>query len=298
MNKKVTAALAAFALAGAGIFGIASAASATSQDCVPSAAVAAYDEVVVDTQASDEVVVDVAAYDETVVDSVATNQWYSWTGGPSDNHAFPSDNWQADNGNHNGFPQDVGLYQRDKGQSGQSDWFYHNVVAEISHVVHHEAVTHVVHHDAVTHTVHHDAIPEVKCETPTPTPTEPPVVTPTPTPTEQPPVEEPTPTPTPTEEPPVEEPTPTPTPTEPPVVTPTPEPTPTETPVVTPTPAPTKTATPVPVALADTSTPDVLAHTGSHIDFATVVAIAFGLMAAGGLIVIIMTDVRRRRSTK
>jgi hypothetical protein len=131
-------------------------AQATSTDCVPQAA---YDETVVDKAAWDETVTDKAAWDETVIDTAAIDRWYSWTGGPSDSHpAPPAGSWQVDNGSHDGFDQSPGLLQRDKGNSGNSDWFYHLVVAEVSHVVHHAAETHVVHHAAETHVVHHDAV--------------------------------------------------------------------------------------------------------------------------------------------
>ena len=143
--------------------------------CTPHAA---YDETVIDHEAyvihhdavtHVETVVDHEAYDETVIDTEAVNKWYSWTGGPSDTHpAPPAGSWQVDNGNHNGFDQSPGLLQRDKGNSGESDWFYHVVIAEKSHIVHHDAITHpvtVVDHEAydetvpaVTHVVHHDAV--------------------------------------------------------------------------------------------------------------------------------------------
>jgi LPXTG-motif cell wall-anchored protein len=105
-----------------------------------------------------------------VIDQAAVDKWYTWTGGPSDTHPWPSDNWNPDNGNHNGFPQGPGVYQRDKGNSGNSDWFYHEVVAEQSHVVHHDAVTHVVHHDAVTHQEFKFAFdhPAITCPPPPP----------------------------------------------------------------------------------------------------------------------------------
>lgn len=86
------------------------------------------------------------AYDETIIDQAAVDLWYSWTGGPSDTHDFPGadGDWQVDQGNHNGFDQSPGLLQRDKGNSGQSDWFYHQVIAEQTHPVHHDAVPPVV----------------------------------------------------------------------------------------------------------------------------------------------------------
>jgi len=102
--------------------------------------------------------------DVTVIDVEAVDKWYSWTGGPSDTHpAPPAGSWQVDNGNHNGFDQSPGLLQRDKGNSGESDWFYHVVIAEQSHVVpgeHHDAVyAPGDHHDAVyTPGAHHDAV--------------------------------------------------------------------------------------------------------------------------------------------
>lgn len=58
--------------------------------------------------------------------------WYAWTGGHSNDHPFPDERWQLTNGEHNGFPQDVwGLYQRDKGNSGNSDFFWHELVEQV-----------------------------------------------------------------------------------------------------------------------------------------------------------------------
>lgn len=188
--NKITATLGVVALVGLGVTGTATLASATNdQTCTPSAGKDAYDETIVDHEAYDETIVDHAAYDETVVDSPAVNKWYSWTGGQSDTHPWPSDDWQVDNGQHNGFPQDAGVYERPKGNSDNSAWFYHEIKDEVSHVEHHDAVTHAVHHDAVTHVVHHDAVPAVTCDDPEPTVTE---TQPEPTPTETQP--EPTPT--------------------------------------------------------------------------------------------------------
>lgn len=124
MNKRILAAIAAIALSLGGVVTTTTVASATTTECVPSEGT--------------------AAYDETVVDAAAVDLWYSWTGGPSDDHAFPGEDWQVDNGNHNGFDQSPGLLQRDKGKSGQSDWFYHQVIAEQSRIVHHDAVDPVV----------------------------------------------------------------------------------------------------------------------------------------------------------
>jgi hypothetical protein len=138
--KKVTSLLAVALLSASAVIGIGTSASASVVDCIPSEGVAAYDETITE------------AFDEIIVDSAAIDLWYSWTGGPSDAHAFPGLDWQVDQGNHNGFDQTPGLLQRDKGNSGESDWFYHQVVA---------AVTHPVHHDAVI--VHHDAVPPVTC---------------------------------------------------------------------------------------------------------------------------------------
>lgn len=142
MNKKIIALTGALAIVGAALFSGISAANATTEvPCVPSDGIAAYDETTAE------------AYDETVIDIAAVDLWYSWTGGPSDDHAFPGADWQVDQGNHNGFDQSPGLLQRDKGNSGQSDWFYHVVIAEASHIVHHDAVI-----------VHHDAVPPVICD--------------------------------------------------------------------------------------------------------------------------------------
>lgn len=76
-------------------------------------------------------------HDETVVDSEAVNTWWHWNGGPDGpSGPPPSDGWNTDNGNHNGFPDDVNvIIQRDKGNSGRSDWFYHQVTPEVSHTV-------------------------------------------------------------------------------------------------------------------------------------------------------------------
>lgn len=165
--KKFNAALVAVLLSGGAIFGGATAAGATVQECIPVQEVAAYDETVTDAAAYDETVTDTAAYDETVVDTPAGWQRYSWTGGPLDESTvptFPSESWQA---NVAGDPHGVGVagaYFRSNGGSGKGDWFYLEATPPVTHVVHHDAVTHVVHHDAVTHVIHHDAIPAVVCE--------------------------------------------------------------------------------------------------------------------------------------
>ena len=54
------------------------------------------------------------------------DQWWSWTGGPSQSHPFPGDNWQADNGNHNGLngPDNQAFKV---GHGVNSSWFYHQV---------------------------------------------------------------------------------------------------------------------------------------------------------------------------
>ena len=168
--KKLFSIIAALALTFVGVVGASSMASATyPHECVPSEGTPAYDETVVITEAYDETVVITEAYDETIVTTEAVDKWYSWTGGPSETHPFPDDNWQPDNGNHNGFDQAPGLLQRDKGESGRSDFFYHEVVAEVTEVVHHDAVTEVIHHEAVTEIIHHDAVPPVICEEEPPT---------------------------------------------------------------------------------------------------------------------------------
>lgn len=161
--KKLYSIIAALALTFVGGVGAASVASASVEECVPSEGVEAYDEVT--AEAYDETTEE--AYDETIVTVEASDTWFSWTGGPSTEHPFPSENWQPDNGEHNGFNQAPGLLQRDKGESGNSDWFYHLVIAEQTEVVHHDAV--IVHHEAEV--VHHDAVPAVICDDP-PTPTQ------------------------------------------------------------------------------------------------------------------------------
>lgn len=145
MMKKKLGLLGVLAVAAMALVAAPAAASAT-ETCIPQDAVAPYDEVVSE------------AYDEIVVDSAAVDLWYSWTGGPSEEHAFPGPDWQVDQGEHNGFDQAPGLLQRDKGESGESDWFYHEVIAEVSHVVHHDAVI-----------VHHEGIPAVVCPPDEPT---------------------------------------------------------------------------------------------------------------------------------
>lgn len=166
MFKRIIAACTAAVLA-FGIVGLtATAAAATDNECVPTAGVAAYDETVTDAVAYDETVVDVVAYDETVVDEAAHWQRYSYNGDWDQDAAppFPDENWQA---NVKGDPHNVGVagaYDRSNEHSGHVDWFYLEWVAEVNHIVHHDAVTHLVHHEAVTHIVHHDAIPPVVCD--------------------------------------------------------------------------------------------------------------------------------------
>lgn len=143
------------------------------EECVPSEAIAAYDDpdTLVSEAYDDEPILVTPASDTKVIDTEAVDKWYSWTGGPADDHPFPNDNWQPDNGNHNGFDQSPGLLQRDKGESGRSDFFWHEVVAEVSHVEHVDAIyAPGEHHDAVYEPgAHHDAVPAVTCETPPPT---------------------------------------------------------------------------------------------------------------------------------
>lgn len=188
----------------------------------------------VPSDAWDEKVIDIAAVPGK--DAVAgvpevfhyDYQRYSWTGGPTDaapTEVPPSDNWQPNTVNYDGAghgtdPVGVAFPKNDK---GKADWFFWTQtkvvdkpaipgqdavppVAEVSHIVHREAVT---------------------CSVPTPGPTGTPGVTPTPDPTGTPSV---TPTPDPTGTPSV---TPTPEPTGIPGETPSPKPS--ETPAITPT---------------------------------------------------------------
>ncbi len=102
------------------------------------------------------VVVDEKAYDETVIDSEgAPAQHYSYVGGPIEGQPAttpPGDDWQANTQQepHLNNPNvtwvdgyGVGLHYTSNGSSGLADWFYFQpAVDEVSHIVHHDAVTH------------------------------------------------------------------------------------------------------------------------------------------------------------
>jgi len=62
----------------------------------------------------------------------AVDQWYSWTGGQSATHPFPSSDWNPDNGNHNGQPFQGHINEAFQVSQGQNaSWFYHQVTAAI-----------------------------------------------------------------------------------------------------------------------------------------------------------------------
>lgn len=134
----------------------------------PTEEVSHYEEYVIvpGEEAYDETVVDKEPYDETVIDVPAKpGQHYSLKGysdiGKDEVPVWPADYWQAnteqephDNGAGNPVTwldvEGSGLHYASHGSQGNRDWFYYEApVAEVSHVVHHEAETHIVHHDAV-----------------------------------------------------------------------------------------------------------------------------------------------------
>jgi hypothetical protein len=101
-----------------------------------------------DACTDDRIVTDHEAYDEIVVDKAAVDIWHTWTGSQSDTHPFPdvapADNWNPDSGNHNGQPFQGHVNEAFQvAQGDNAAWFYHEVVAEQSHLEHHDAVTHV-----------------------------------------------------------------------------------------------------------------------------------------------------------
>lgn len=145
---------------------------------------------IVDSPASSEVVhhpavthtetvtvTDSEAFDEKVIDSPAVEavigQWWNWspnnTQGPQDyTPLFPVDvrgTWQGPHTE--GGPEGEGTFNVSHGESGNSSWF-HRVLAvegspEVSHIVHHDAVTHeesteVVDSPAFNTTTNHPAV--------------------------------------------------------------------------------------------------------------------------------------------
>ncbi len=109
----------------------------------------------------EETVVVHDAWDEKVVDShewteSVTGKWWNWSPnkdqGPFDGPpSFPSDDrgtWQGPHENGGPGPEDEGTYNISHSDSGNASWFHRGPKIEIVH----PEVSHFVHHDAVTRT--------------------------------------------------------------------------------------------------------------------------------------------------
>jgi hypothetical protein len=141
-----------------------------------------YDTVHHDAVTHEETVVDVEAYDEKVIDQQAQPAvdalWWNWSPnkdqGPFDGPpSFPTDErgtWEGPH--HNGGPdQDTtGTFNSSNSDNGRASWFHRiggsPALPEISHLVHHDAVTHTI---TVVDVEAYDERVEVPCEPECPT---------------------------------------------------------------------------------------------------------------------------------
>ena len=127
---------------------------------------AAYDETVVVSEAWDEVIIDQAAWDEVIIDQpyIAPRVVDKYECNRCGKQYYSSswDMKKCEKSDCGGTV--IHRAWTEGGQEEISHTVHHDAVTKVVHhddeykTIHHDAVTHTVHHDAVTHTVHHDAI--------------------------------------------------------------------------------------------------------------------------------------------